>query len=129
MKCTTCGTLRTKVLSTRSWLEGAMLKRRRECANGHRFTTIEVIETKAVEKYSAATAKGVNKRGDIYNRHTAVIAQVRSGKKLADVAAALNIAESTVSWILKKRAPELTLAGGRKRCKITTDKDRKCKTK
>ncbi|MDY0323761.1 MAG: transcriptional regulator NrdR [Candidatus Carbobacillus sp.] len=45
MRCPFCGYEDTRVLDTRSTLEGRSIRRRRECTNcGRRFTTFETIE-------------------------------------------------------------------------------------
>lgn len=115
MKCPTCGTMNVVVLETRDGQAGATLRRRRKCTNGHRFFTIEVPETRHLVTQSTPTAVASAKRGDLWMRDTAIVAQVRSGKRVQDVAQAFGIAANTVSWVLKRRAPELTRAG-RKAC-------------
>lgn len=41
LKCKQCGA-RSSVLDSRTTLEGRAIKRRRECTNGHRWTTYEL---------------------------------------------------------------------------------------
>ena len=111
MRCAVCGSTDLKVLETREWLDGAMLRRRRECVHGHRFNTVEVVESKTITKYSRPAAKSVATKGNLWIRDTAIVAQIRSGKSGQQVAKAFHISPSTVSWILKRRAEELTRAG------------------
>jgi transcriptional repressor NrdR len=45
MRCPKCGFVEDKVIDSRPWKDGAVIRRRRECLNcSHRFTTYEEIE-------------------------------------------------------------------------------------
>lgn len=45
MKCPKCGSQEDKVIDSRTWKDGAVIRRRRECLQcAHRFTTYEEIE-------------------------------------------------------------------------------------
>lgn len=45
MRCPKCGTVEDKVIDSRTWKDGAVIRRRRECLScGSRFTTYEEIE-------------------------------------------------------------------------------------
>lgn len=45
MRCPKCGSNQDKVIDSRPWKDGAVIRRRRECLScGHRFTTYEEIE-------------------------------------------------------------------------------------
>jgi transcriptional repressor NrdR len=45
MRCPKCGETEDKVIDSRAWKDGAVIRRRRECVNcGFRFTTYEEIE-------------------------------------------------------------------------------------
>jgi transcriptional repressor NrdR len=45
MRCPKCGAQEDKVIDSRAWKDGAVIRRRRECmACQHRFTTYEEIE-------------------------------------------------------------------------------------
>ncbi|MFH1066972.1 MAG: transcriptional regulator NrdR [bacterium] len=45
MKCPKCGSQEDKVIDSRTWKDGAVIRRRRECLQcNHRFTTYEEIE-------------------------------------------------------------------------------------
>jgi transcriptional repressor NrdR len=45
MRCPKCNSIDDKVMDTRPWKDGAVIRRRRECLGcGHRFTTYEEIE-------------------------------------------------------------------------------------
>jgi len=107
MNCMHCGTAVTRVLETRSWFEGALLKRRRECAYGHRFTTVETFETKTIAKHAGNGAKVSISRDKYRIRDKAIVNQYRSGKKRKDVAKFFDITPKAVYWVISKQAPEL----------------------
>ncbi|MEM9445728.1 MAG: transcriptional regulator NrdR [Verrucomicrobiota bacterium] len=45
MRCPKCGKIEDKVIDSRTWKDGAVIRRRRECLHcGNRFTTYEEIE-------------------------------------------------------------------------------------
>ena len=45
MRCPKCGKIEDKVIDSRTWKDGAVIRRRRECLTcGNRFTTYEEIE-------------------------------------------------------------------------------------
>jgi transcriptional repressor NrdR len=45
MRCPKCGSQEDKVIDSRSWKDGAVIRRRRQCLGcDHRFTTYEEIE-------------------------------------------------------------------------------------
>jgi len=45
MKCVRCGSMEDRVIDSRPWKDGAVIRRRRECLGcSHRFTTYEEIE-------------------------------------------------------------------------------------
>jgi transcriptional repressor NrdR len=45
MRCPKCNSLEDKVIDSRAWKDGAVIRRRRECLGcGYRFTTYEEIE-------------------------------------------------------------------------------------
>lgn len=108
MRCVKCGEVRSVVLETRERLDGAMLQRRRECYNGHRFSTYEVTErlAKTLRKHVEPSAKAVAKRAEIWARHKAVVRSVTVDKmKVKDAAALHGLAANTVSWIMKQHVP------------------------
>ena len=108
MKCPTCGTSASEVVDTRPWQNGVMLRRRRECFNGHRFFTFEVSErlAKTMDRYAKPSATGILQRGKLWQRDTTIVRKVTSGQRVTDVAAEYGLATNTVSWIVKRRAPE-----------------------
>ena len=87
MRCPTCGQ-ETIVLETRG------TKRRRECSDGHRFTSIEVLLVKGqtVDQLVAEGHKRLDEEA-FENR----LAMARAPGKLEDVARAYGVSASTVS--------------------------------
>lgn len=49
MTCPQCGKW-SKVIETRQRKAGAELSRRRECGNGHRFSTMESVKADAIKE-------------------------------------------------------------------------------
>lgn len=66
MKCPTCGAW-SNVLETRNGPHESM-RRRRECANGHRFITLEVLPTVIHQDAKLSTARAVAKRRELWQR-------------------------------------------------------------
>ena len=85
-----------------------MLRRRRECSNGHRFSTVEVINTKIVEKVMEPTARGITSKEATWLKHTAIVYQARAGKRFIDIGKTFGLTGSAVGKIIKRRAPELS---------------------
>lgn len=108
MRCPECGTPHNNVRETREVADGTMLRRRRECFNGHRFHTYEVLGTlkKTIAKVAKTNAPAINKRAELWRKHQRVCSAVRSGKLVKDVASEFGLAESTVSWIIKQHMPD-----------------------
>lgn len=109
MKCPECGAQQSRVKSTRHWQGGAMLQRRRECFNGHLYTTYEIGEqlAKTLEKYAVPSARGIEKTSTLWKRDTGIVRAIRAGRLTMDVAAEHGISPTTVSAIIRRRAPEL----------------------
>ncbi len=87
MKCPTCDQ-ETRVVETRG------TRRRRECANGHRFTSLEVllIKGQTVDQLVAEGHKRLDEEA-FENR----LAMARAPGKLEDVARAYGVSATTVS--------------------------------
>lgn len=76
MKCPVCGAW-SSVLATR----GA--HRRRECANGHRFTSIEVVPSVVHAKDYRAYVRGVAERAKTWPRDRRILEDSRSSTVVA----------------------------------------------
>jgi transcriptional regulator NrdR family protein len=97
VKCPTCGVW-SSILETRELIEG--LRRRRECANHHRFTTYETVVVDKSRKgghgkkeliiadlkegllsmVAIAEKHGVNRRAVTYVKECLVLATLKEGK-------------------------------------------------
>lgn len=86
-----------------------MLQRRRECFNGHRFTTYEISDrlAKTLARLAEPSAAATKKSEALWRRDQAIVRAVRGGKPQKDVAAERGLATSTVAWIIKRLAPDL----------------------
>lgn len=81
MKCPTCGVW-SIVLDTRNGPHESM-RRRRECANGHRFATLEVLPTVIHQDAREATSRAVGKRRELWQRDHRIRADQRMHKIIA----------------------------------------------
>lgn len=97
MNCPTCSAY-SRVLHTRDG-DTVAIKRRRECANGHRFTTVEAVP-RAFCKRDMAQAQATSKaRADRWKRDQAIAA---SGMTATELAAKYRITEARVRQIKNK---------------------------
>lgn len=96
MKCTECGA-DSSVLDTRMF-KGMLSRRRRECFNGHVFSTIEVpIGALWKDKYDRIIS-GTKLRAQAYKRRLAVL---KSKGNNSDTAKATGLTEARVRQIRK----------------------------
>lgn len=81
MKCPQCGAW-SSVLDTR---EAPLdtTKRRRECANGHKFTTVEVLSIAVSKHYLQSAARSSKSRRARWARDKAIQADTRSQREIA----------------------------------------------
>ncbi len=107
MLCPTCGTPQSDVLETRKWLDGAFLKRTRECHNGHRFRSYEVSERlyKTMTRYATHSAAATIKRDALWKRNRLIVREVLAGARLDHTAKKYGLSTNTVSWIMKQHDP------------------------
>lgn len=96
MKCERCGAA-SDVLETRA-AEHGMVKRRRQCGNGHRFKTFEVYEptAKAVERDIRGTWRRVQAAAQRWWRDRKIILDPRGA---SEVARAVQLTEARVRQI------------------------------
>lgn len=106
MRCETCGTIKSKVLSTRR--RDGVLYRRRVCENGHPYATVEVhVKTgKELRKLVLANAV-IERRSQKYERDMQIVRSVAAGQMQKVVALDLGISEFTVCRAVAKYAPHL----------------------
>lgn len=81
MKCPVCGAW-SNVLATRTGPD-EWLRRRRECANGHRFGTLEVLPTVVHKGTAAATTRAMSKRRELWKRDEAIRSDNRLQREIA----------------------------------------------
>lgn len=81
MKCPRCGTWST-VLDTRPG-EHLTTRRRRECANGHRFTTLEVLPAAVNVRDLAAAARAAARSALLWVRDQLIRKDKRPATRVA----------------------------------------------
>lgn len=104
MKCPHCGAW-SDVLETRT-KDDWVTKRRRRCANDHRFNTYEVLETvwqHGRHRHKVAV-KTVLSRIKLWLRNQRIRAELAAGHKGVDVAARHGISPDLVSLIKRSKA-------------------------
>lgn len=82
MMCPECGAWLHKVLETRQHPD-EMIVRRRECANGHRFSTWEVHPTVVHKGSNLATQRAIRERRTLWQRDKQIRADTRPLKEIA----------------------------------------------
>lgn len=97
MKCPTCGAW-SSVLATRE------ISRRRECANGHRFSSVEVPAFVVNQKDYRAFQRGARLRARNWARDQRVLSDPRGSTTLARE---LGITEARVRQIRAKARQEV----------------------
>jgi transcriptional regulator NrdR family protein len=80
VNCPLCGA-HTYVLDTRS--HGALLKRRRECGNKHKFVTLEVFPAMVGSRELAAANSRIQHAVEIWRRDERIRADTRSIAEIA----------------------------------------------
>ncbi len=102
MKCLQCGTW-TSVLETREVDEGHTLRRTRQCANGHRFQTFEVLPPiyKRDMQTVRQTRVAAQVRAATWRRDTEIARRVKTETHAA-VAASMGLARATITKAVKR---------------------------
>lgn len=104
MRCKHCGAP-TRVLDTRTDADGYVLVRRRRCERNphHVFRTYEVDDGLRGSVVRLATnerrAQAADRRAALVQRNEAIMAELRAGAQVKDVAARFALSESMVSTI------------------------------
>jgi DNA-binding NarL/FixJ family response regulator len=103
--CLKCGTW-TEVLDTRIAKDGMTTSRRRECANGHRFRSIEIYAPvfSSAKQRQATFAETVLRRRALHARNEIIRRRLAAGEQGKDIAADLNVSTSTVSLVARGKA-------------------------
>ncbi len=101
MNCATCGAW-SSVAETRKTDQGFTLMRRRRCANGHAFTTYEVVAP--VYRHSLARVRektrGAVKRAANLSRNAKIVVACKTQSQSA-VAAQFGMTQSAVSKVVR----------------------------
>jgi DNA-binding NarL/FixJ family response regulator len=107
VKCPHCGAW-SEVLSTREAQEWAT-RRRRECGNGHKFSTYEVLQTVWAHgrHRHAGAVETVRRRVALWRRNRAILAALAAGRQGKEIAAELGVSTSTVS-LVKRQAEKIS---------------------
>lgn len=103
MKCWHCAAW-TEVLETRQVDDGYTLRRRRQCANGHRFDTFEVLPP--IYRRDPPTVRqtkvAAQVRAVIYRRDLGWARLARLGATHAEIAAGAGVSRQTVTKALRR---------------------------
>lgn len=97
MNCGKCGAW-SSVAETRKVDGGLTLRRRRTCANGHRFTTYEVAGPSALP--ARATIRAATKRATFAKRNALIVRACKT-RPNTRVAAEFGITEARVRQIVR----------------------------
>lgn len=105
MRCTKCGSA-TRVIETRDVESRFVIRRRRECTNGHRFNSFEVDESlqKTLAKQAARRNRieAIERRIERWHRDLSIVRRAYGGEKVLAIAVDLGMPESTVAHIVRK---------------------------
>lgn len=89
-------------------MQDGVLFRRRECDQGHRFSTVEVpLKTVKFTRRLARANAQIDRNRDRYLRNMAIVRMAEEGKLYKVIAAEFSVNETTVSYVLSKHAPHL----------------------
>lgn len=106
MKCQHCGHLDTEVLETRDLMRGTVVRRRRGCGMcGGTFATYEIDGGiwGTVKKWALGDrAKALDKKHALRRRDEDIVAMIKSGRQLKDIAKQYGIAATTVCHVARK---------------------------
>lgn len=106
MKCTNCGHPQTGVLETRAVLHGAAIRRRRACGEcGSKFDTYEIDGGiwGTVRKWALKSRlPALEKKHARVQRDQQIVAMIKTGRPLKEIAAHFGLAESTVIYAARK---------------------------
>lgn len=114
MNCRHCGEPRSSVLDTRD--NGSAIVRRRQCFNGHVFATVETYKAVTImTRKLAKVEQTTERRAARWTRDQRIVRMVRNGVLQKDIARQFGIAETTITHVLGKYAPELKRSSSRGR--------------
>lgn len=105
MKCPRCAAW-SRVLATREQHEGYTTQRRHECANGHRFTSVQVLQPVycSAKQRNAAFIATAKRRAAIEARNREIRRDLAAGIEGKTIAARLGLSPSLVSLVARGKA-------------------------
>lgn len=110
MKCQHCGHPDTAVLETRSMLGASVIRRKRGCGQcGGKFDTYEIDGGiwGTVKKWALGSRiPALAKKHARAQRDQQIVAMIKSGRTLKEVAAHFELAESTIIYAARKAGVE-----------------------
>jgi transcriptional regulator NrdR family protein len=106
MKCPRCAAW-SRVLATRTADEGYTIHRRHECANAHRFSSVQVLETVrgSIKQRNVAAIATAQRRAAIHSRNARIRRDLAAGRQGKDIAREHGVSPSLVSLIARGKAP------------------------
>lgn len=106
MKCPHCGAW-TAVRETRQVDRGHTLRRTRECGNGHRFQTFEVLAPiyRRDPPTVRQTVVAAQVRALQWRRDSDMVRRVKAGATHAQVAAEFNVSRQAVTKAVRRVSP------------------------
>lgn len=110
MRCPFCGSAESQVLATRKIGKTKnVIRRNRECENGHRFETFEVSRVHYRSTLSECTlnSESADRKAQLWHRNQDIIQRVEAGEKHASIAQRYGLADNTIFSVLRKWAPHL----------------------
>lgn len=106
MKCQHCGNLDTTVLETRDLMGGTVVRRRRGCGLcGGSFATYEIDGGiwGTVKKWALGDrAKALEKKHTLRRRNEEIVAMLKAGYLISDIAARFGVVPGTICHVAKK---------------------------
>lgn len=100
MKCPRCA-VHSRVLATRTKPDGYTVERSHECANEHRFKSVQVIHATycAVRSRNARVIKMLDRRAALWRRDQEIRKRRRNGEFELDLAIEYGLTVRTISRI------------------------------
>jgi transcriptional regulator NrdR family protein len=102
VKCPRCAAW-SRVLDTRTADDGYTLHRRHECANLHRFRSVQVLSTVycSAKQRNTRAIVAAKRRADLAARNAAIRRDLAAGRRGVDIAAELGVSKSLVSLVAR----------------------------
>ena len=107
MKCDKCGAW-SEVLDTREMASQGVTRRRRECGNGHVFTTYEIFSQAwpAARHRSREKAQSRERSGPLWERNQKILRLLAHGASQAEAARIMGTTRHVVDHVKRKEQDE-----------------------